>query len=415
MGCDVFNRMINQRIIIHWIIDELKREVGMSPSDVGVHVRMMDMMDATDRAELGLRSATEVKIHIPFTVRDKDGHPKQKHADVKLTKANFERLCHDYSGQGAIIYWIIDDFKREAEIDLRNDPRAVVRLMEAAEKAETELASATEAEIHPPFIAADRDGPKHVDMKLTRDKFDQLVGQPTVRAAKSSTTDQGKPTQLGSSREVDIVFVFDTTGSMSGKIQALLATCGDLITELDREQLHYRVGILAFGDLTVAGDTIKKTGMTRQLPVFREMLNRIPRNSGGANEGESSLEAIMAGIAMFRPPGQAVRVFVVITDEPALQSHRARQVTQTLRQEEILTFCITPNLSYFREMAKETGGIWLEVGADTSFDKIKAMLLALATKIAAIAAAVHNPELGGGSVKQYLSLMPGNSTKSRGS
>ena len=223
----------------------------------------------------------------------------------------------------------------------------------------------------------------------------------------SHITIQGRPVRVGGSREVDIVFVFDTTGSMSSKIQALLETCDNLITELDQKQLHYRTGIVAFGDLTVPGDSIKKTGMTKGLAAFREMLNKIPRNSGGGNEGESSLEAIQAGLSMFRPLGQTVRVFVVITDEPALQSHRARQITQTLKQEEILTFCITPDLSYFREMAKETGGIWLEVGANTSFASIKATLLTLASEIAAIAATIHDPELGDGSVRRYLELKSG--------
>jgi len=217
-------------------------------------------------------------------------------------------------------------------------------------------------------------------------------------------TVQGKPAQLGSAREVDIVFVFDTTGSMSDKIQALLATCGDLITELDREQLHYRVGIVAFGDLTVPGDTIKKTGMTNQLSVFKEMLRKIPLNSGGANDGESSLEAIQAGIKLLRKQGQSVRVFVVITDEPALNSKRAPQVTQLLMREAILTFCVTPDLSYFKEMAKSTGGIWLEVGADTSFDKIESTLLNIASQIAVIVDEVYQPKLGDGSVKQYLEV-----------
>jgi hypothetical protein len=205
-------------------------------------------------------------------------------------------------------------------------------------------------------------------------------------------------------REVDIVVVFDTTGSMGSKIEALSATCGNLIAELDQKQLCYRVGLVAFGDLTVSGDTIKKTGMTRQLPVFQEMLKKIPRNSGGANDGESSFEAIMAGTAMFRPLAQAVRVIIVITDEPALNSYRAGQIIQALQQEEIITFCVAPDLPYFREMATKTGGCWLPIGANTSLDRIKAALLSLSTKIAAIASDVYHPELGNGSVKQYLAL-----------
>jgi len=191
---------------------------------------------------------------------------------------------------------------------------------------------------------------------------------------------------------------------MGGKIKALLDTCDGLVTELHRKQLRWRAGIVAFGDLTVPGDTIKQTGMTNQLSVFKEMLRKIPLNSGGANDGESSLEAIQAGIKLLRKQGQSVRVFVVITDEPALNSKRAPQVTQLLMREAILTFCVTPDLSYFKEMAKSTGGIWLEVGADTSFDKIESTLLNIASQIAVIVDEVYQPKLGDGSVKQYLEV-----------
>ena len=74
-----------------------------------------------------------------------------------------------------LIKWIIDEFKKDQGIDLTNDKMALQRLKEAAEKAKVELSSAMETEINLPFITADASGPKHLVMKLTRAKFEQLV------------------------------------------------------------------------------------------------------------------------------------------------------------------------------------------------------------------------------------------------
>ncbi len=74
-----------------------------------------------------------------------------------------------------IIDYLVEEFKKEQGIDLKNDRMALQRLKEAAEKAKIELSSATETEINLPFITADASGPKHLVMKLTRAKFEQLV------------------------------------------------------------------------------------------------------------------------------------------------------------------------------------------------------------------------------------------------
>ncbi|MFN6963522.1 MAG: molecular chaperone DnaK [Pyrinomonadaceae bacterium] len=75
----------------------------------------------------------------------------------------------------ALVAWIIDEFKKDQGIDLHNDKMALQRLKEAAEKAKVELSSAMETEINLPFITADQSGPKHLVMKLTRAKFEQLI------------------------------------------------------------------------------------------------------------------------------------------------------------------------------------------------------------------------------------------------
>ncbi|MEK6775219.1 MAG: molecular chaperone DnaK [Bdellovibrionota bacterium] len=74
-----------------------------------------------------------------------------------------------------ILEWMISEFKKDQGIDLKSDKMALQRLKEAAEKAKIELSSSQETEINLPFVTADQSGPKHLQMKLTRAKFDQMV------------------------------------------------------------------------------------------------------------------------------------------------------------------------------------------------------------------------------------------------
>ena len=81
-----------------------------------------------------------------------------------------------------IIEWIADEFRKENGIDLAKDRMALQRLKEAAEKAKCELSTVTETEINLPFITADATGPRHLAMKLTRAKFEQLAGDLFARS-----------------------------------------------------------------------------------------------------------------------------------------------------------------------------------------------------------------------------------------
>ncbi len=74
-----------------------------------------------------------------------------------------------------LIDWLADEFKNESGIDLRNDPMALQRLKEAAEKAKCELSSSVQTDVNLPFITADASGPKHLNLTLARSKFEQLV------------------------------------------------------------------------------------------------------------------------------------------------------------------------------------------------------------------------------------------------
>src|SRR5258707_321655 len=93
-----------------------------------------------------------------------------------------------------LIDWIIDEFKKDQGIDLSKDKMALQRLKEAAEKAKIELSSTPSTDINLPFITADQTGPKHLNMSLTRAKFEQLIGdivQKTMGPLKQALTDAG--------------------------------------------------------------------------------------------------------------------------------------------------------------------------------------------------------------------------------
>ena len=74
-----------------------------------------------------------------------------------------------------IVKWMVDEFKKSDGIDLGNDKIALQRLKEAAEKAKIELSGVMQTNINLPFITADASGPKHLDLNLTRSKFDELT------------------------------------------------------------------------------------------------------------------------------------------------------------------------------------------------------------------------------------------------
>ena len=96
-----------------------------------------------------------------------------------------------------IMDWLIDEFKKQEGIDLRKDRMALQRLKEAAERAKIELSSAMETEINLPFITADAGGPKHLLLKLTRARFEQLVDdliQKSFEPCKKALSDAGLST-----------------------------------------------------------------------------------------------------------------------------------------------------------------------------------------------------------------------------
>src|SRR4030081_2797884 len=99
--------------------------------------------------------------------------------EVKATNGDTHLGGDDYDRR--VVDFIADEFKKEQGIDLRQDRQALQRLTEAAEKAKVELSSRMETEVNLPFITADQNGPKHLDIKITRSKFEQLTADLTER------------------------------------------------------------------------------------------------------------------------------------------------------------------------------------------------------------------------------------------
>jgi molecular chaperone DnaK len=93
--------------------------------------------------------------------------------EVKATNGDTHLGGDDFDQR--IIDHLVDEFRREQGIDLKNDPIALQRLKEASERAKCDLSTAMQTDINLPFITADASGPKHLNMKLTRTKFEQLV------------------------------------------------------------------------------------------------------------------------------------------------------------------------------------------------------------------------------------------------
>jgi molecular chaperone DnaK len=109
-----------------------------------------------------------------------------------------------------ILEWMITEFKKDQGIDLKGDKMALQRLKEAAEKAKIELSSSQETEINLPFITADASGPKHMQMKLSRSKFEQMVEDLITRSmepCKKALLDAG----LKASQIDEIVLVGGST------------------------------------------------------------------------------------------------------------------------------------------------------------------------------------------------------------
>jgi molecular chaperone DnaK len=110
---------------------------------------------------------------------------KSTNGDTHLGGDNFDVI---------ILEWLISEFKKDQGIDLKNDKMALQRLKEAAEKAKIELSTTQESDINLPFITADQSGPKHLQIKLSRSKFEQMTEdlvKRSIEPCRKAITDSG--------------------------------------------------------------------------------------------------------------------------------------------------------------------------------------------------------------------------------
>src|SRR6056300_264523 len=124
--------------------------------------------------------------------------------EVKSTNGDTHLGGEDFDIR--IIDFLANEFKKEQGIDLKNDKLALQRLKEAAEKAKIELSSSTQTDVNLPFITADQSGPKHLNVKLTRAKLEELVDdllQKTIEPCKKALSDAG----LSASDINDVILV----------------------------------------------------------------------------------------------------------------------------------------------------------------------------------------------------------------
>jgi hypothetical protein len=233
---------------------------------------------------------------------------------------------------------------------------------------------------------------------------------PTPSGPDMRITNEAKVVRMEIGRDstkarADLVFVIDTTGSMNDKIDGLVESCESFVDKLARRRIDWVAAVVGFGDLTVEGDRIVATPFSSSADHVKALLRGLPRYSGGGNEGESSLEAVQAALDQpgYRP--DAIKVFVLITDEPALQRGlRPSTMVGRLREAGAIAFVLSPNIKYFREMAKDTGGQWWNVDSGGDFSQILSVFDKIATKVASTVAAVQ--KLAGGNVREYMSLPP---------
>ena len=143
--------------------------------------------------------------------------------EVLATNGNTRLGGDDFDQR--IMDYVVDQFKKDNGIDLSKDPAAMQRIKEAAEKAKIELSGVTKTSISLPFITADQNGPKHIDMELTKAKFNEMTADlvektvgPTVAALKDAglkASDLAKVILVGGSTRIPAVI--DKVKEITGK------------------------------------------------------------------------------------------------------------------------------------------------------------------------------------------------------
>jgi len=201
---------IDQKVL-NYIAEEFKRESGIDVRTDALALQRLD--EAAEKAKIELSTATETEINIPFITSDASG---PRHLLLKLSRAKLEELSREFINRAMemggkdidqkVLNYIAEEFKKESGIDVRTDALALQRLDEAAEKAKIELSTATETEINIPFITSDASGPRHLLLKLSRAKLEELSREFINRAMDiTKRAMEASPFKIGDLHEVILV------------------------------------------------------------------------------------------------------------------------------------------------------------------------------------------------------------------